>query len=320
MKVRPWILRFPVPLRTVLPLALCGLGAFGAHAQAPKVSKAKAPTSVAATFDLSKPEDALKVARKMSCSLEDGKTIIYWWKGGAFSRVPGERDRHLFNVEGFNIRQCATHADPKRGYGYRSVSREIMLYLDPETGQVLRKWKNPWSGQEVEVIHVANDPVNGRPNFALSEDGKPYKFEATWKKDRVWTSGEGALFYTNPLGGDYQEFVGGEYHAMEMINTFAYAKDLLDATKPTLDRITLSWARVSEWLPWMEQGDRAGMMIFSTVGKRVKSFDDLSPVVKDEVKSNYPAYMQPPPVDDNRPNETSWSYFKKVFDAKKKGK
>ena len=293
------------------------------------LSRMRAPTVAAlflATFaeaqprlDLTKPDDALKATQKMTCSLKDGETIVYWWKGGAFSRTPGERDRHLFNVEGFNIRQCKSFNDPKRGHGFRSVSREVMLYLDSETGAILRRWKNPWSGAEVDVIQVANDPVNMRsPMYAMSEEGKPYRFDGTFKKGRVWTSGEAPLFYKNPLGGEFQDYVGGSYHAIEMLNSFAYEKDLLDASKTTLDDETLSWARVSEWLPWMEMGDRAGMMIFTTVGKRVKSFDDLTDVIKNEVRASYKEYMAPPPLDDARPNETSWSYFKKVLDARKK--
>ena len=46
----------------------------------------------------------------------------------------GERDRKLFGLMGMNIRQCGAIEDPERGEGYRLVSREIMLYLDPDTG------------------------------------------------------------------------------------------------------------------------------------------------------------------------------------------
>ncbi|HJL80295.1 MAG TPA: DUF1838 family protein [Gammaproteobacteria bacterium] len=35
--------------------------------------------------------------------------------------------------------------------------------------------------------------------------------------------------------------------------------------------------------------------------------------MKDEIKENYPIYNQPPPTDDQRRNETSWTYFKKML-------
>jgi hypothetical protein len=39
--------------------------------------------------------------------------------------------------------------------------------------------------------------------------------------------------------------------------------------------------------------------------------------MKAEIAKYFPAYRDPPPLDDQRPNETSWTYFKKVIDARK---
>lgn len=269
-------------------------------------------------LDAKVPEDALQMTRKMICSLEDGKPIIHWWKGTMLSRVPGERDRVLFNVQGMNIRQCGTFSDPKKGPGFRSVSREVMLYLDPATDQVLRKWKNPWTGEEVNVVHVANDPVNMRgPMFAYNDQGKPHEFSGTFVKDKVWTSGEAPLYYDNPMAGDYQDLVGNKYHAIEMLNSFTDAKWLLDRKVKTLPTVTISWARLSDWIPWMKMGGRPGLVVFTTVGKRVASIDDLSEPLRSEIRNNYPLYLAPPPLDDARPNETSWTYIKKMVDAQR---
>ncbi|MFO1454809.1 MAG: DUF1838 family protein [Steroidobacteraceae bacterium] len=273
------------------------------------------PLHAAPALDPGKPEDALLLNRKMNCSLEDGLPVIHWWKGTMMSRVPGEKDRVLFNVQGMNIRQCGSFTDPKRGPGFRSVSREVMLYLDPRTNEVLKRWKNPWTGEEVEVIHVANDPVNMRaPTFAYGADGKPATFRGTFVKDKVWTSGEAPLWYDNPLAGDYQDYVGNKYLAMEMLNSFTDAKALLDPKVKTLPSVSISWARVSDWLPWMKMGGRAGVVVFTTVGKRVASIEDLSEPLRGEIKANYPLYLQPPPIDDARPNETTWTYVRKIID------
>jgi hypothetical protein len=42
-------------------------------------------------------------------------------------------------------------------------------------------------------------------------------------------------------------------------------------------------------------------------------------VLRQEIHADYPAWTAPPPVDDQRPNETSWTYFKKVLAARKAG-
>lgn len=276
------------------------------------------PLAAAKMLDPAKPEEALKVVQKSICSLKEGETVIYWWKGAMFSRVEGEKDRELFKLQGMNIRQCKTLSDPKRGTGFRSVSREIMIHLDPKTEQIADKWTNPWTGEDLEVIHVANDPVNMRqPMFAMRADGKPIEADFQVVGKRAIRTGNAPLFYKNPLGGEYQEWVGGSYHAMEMGADFFYAADLFDASKPTVAHHSISWSRISGWLPWMKMGDRNGAVYTATVGGRTKSIDDLPEPLRTVLRERYPQYAAPPPLDDARPNETSWEVFKKRTEAKK---
>jgi len=270
-------------------------------------------------LDPNDPDDVIKIQRKWNCSLVDGEPTFYWWYGSMYSRVPGERDRLLFNVQGMNVRACGTVTDPVRGTGYRSVSREVMFYLDPETDEVLRTWENPWTGETNEVIHVANDPVNARrPTFPYDEDGNPAaKFRGTIKNGRIFTTGAAPLFYKNPMGGDFQEYVGGSYHAMEMFNSFAYEDEVFDPEIPVNMKNSLGWSRVSKWLPWMEMGDRVGILVATTAGRRMKNFDALPDVVKDEILKNHPTYTLPPPLDDSRPNDTTWTITKRAIDARR---
>jgi hypothetical protein len=265
-------------------------------------------------MDLGKPEDALKAMQKIYCSLEDGAPAYFWWKGSVYSRVPGEPDRHLFNVEGMSARTCKRLSDPARGMGFRLVSRELLLYLDPHTDHILKTWKNPFSGYEREVFHVFNDPVNQPPAFA----GPETKFNGTIQHGRFILSLEVPLFYRNPLGGDFQEYVGGNYHALEMFNFFGTESELLDATQKEVKDLTITWHRISDWLPWMEMGDRPGMLIFVTSGKRLASIEKVPARLRNEIHRSYPLYLQPPPLDDIRPNETSWTYFKKTIEGRRK--
>ena len=259
-------------------------------------------------------EGYVQLNRKIHCSLEDSSPQVYQWFGRAFSRVPGERDRHLFNLDGMNIRQCVAIEDPVRGVGYRLVSREIMLYLDPETNEVLRTFANPWTGAENEVVHVANDPVNGRPSFGRTPDGDVTPFELN-DMNGVWMWRiEVPLFYRNPLGGDYQDYVGGTYHATEIFDFNGDTRALLDAAIPVAYPV-VSWVRLAPWLPWMQMGNRAGMMYFNAMGRKLESAEQLSATMKAEIAANYPEYAAPPPVDDSRPNETSWTYFRKIIDG-----
>lgn len=268
----------------------------------------------AVALDLETPEGSLEAMRKIQCSTKDGKVSVYSWRGNAFSRVPGERDRLLFRVEGMNIRQCGPLLDDPDAPGFRQVTREILLYLDPKTGEVLRNWENPWTGKTVEVIHVSNDPVN-QTYRAEGRGGRPFVLPFQIEGKQWWLTSTVPLFYTNPLGGEYQDYVGGTYHATEMFNFFG---DVDRLTSKRVDSVPaqVGWVRLAQWLPWMEMGDRAGLMYIHSAGRKLNSFDDLPEVMKQEIERNYPDYRTPPPLDDERRNETSWTFFKKVLDAR----
>jgi hypothetical protein len=271
-----------------------------------------------AQLDLSNPDDAVKADRKIASSLKDGEECVYYWEGNVYTRIAGEKDRLLFHYWGMNIRTSQGFQDSAKGYGYRHVSRELLIYLDPKTGEVVRTWKNPWTNEDVEVIHVANDPVNGRGVTWAKGDKGPYKFRGQELEGKFMQTSEVPLFYENPLAGDYQDYVGGTYHAMEIFNFIVDKDELLDASKNAAYPV-IAWSRVSKFLPWLKMGDRQGYMIFSGTGKKLKGgFDALPDAFRKEIAANYANYNHAPPTDDTRPNETSWTYFKKKMAEKKK--
>jgi hypothetical protein len=270
---------------------------------------AAAAAAGAAPLELETPRDHLVAMRKIQCSLKDGEVVTWYWNGYAYSRVPGEPDRQLFAVEGMNIRQCGPLGAAKDG-SFKMVTREILLYKDPKTGEVLRTWTNPWTGKSVKVLHVANDPVNQRIG-ATDRAGKPFELPFVVNGNQWWLTSTVPLFYRNALGGDYQDYVGGKYHATEMFNFFGDVGELANPRRASVSA-RVAWVRMSDWLPWMEMGGRTGLVYFNTAGRRLDRFEDLPEAFRAEITVNYPAYVAPPPLDDERPNETSWTYFRKV--------
>lgn len=270
----------------------------------------------ARVLDPAKPEDAVEVMKRAQCGPKDGTPAVYHWSGRIYSRVEGEPDRLLLAGEGMNIRQCVTVTDAKRGAGYRQVSREVMIFTDPKTGEIVRNWTNPWTGETVEVMHIANDPVNVPAAFPYGADGKP--FRPGFRRMGPWLAMpmEVPLFYNNVLAGDYQDYVGGKYHAMEIFDFIAPAAEILDTRNPTAHP-SISWVRISDWMPWMKMRGRQGQLVFNAVGTKLDSFDELPALLKDEIPARYPAYTQAPPTDDARPNETTWTAFRKWIDQRR---
>jgi len=260
----------------------------------------------AADLDPLKTQDGLTISRKIMCSTVDGEPATYWWFGKAYSRKQGERDVHLFDVEGMNVRACVGTKD-----GFNLVSRELLLYKDKNTGEVLKTWENPWTGEEVEVLHVANDPVNGKFR-TKARDGSDYKWTGVVSGDVWWWTATVPLYYPNVLGGDYQKEVGPSYHATEMFNFFGDKASLLDPATTSAEGVEVGWARMSDWLPWMNMSGREGIIYMHTAGRKLGNWDELSDTLKAEIKKHYPDYKNPPPLDDERKNMTSWRYFDEV--------
>lgn len=273
-------------------------------------------TAQARQLDPTKPEDALEISKRVQCGVRDGAPAVYYWSGKVYSRVAGEPDRHLFNGEGMNVRQCVAVSDPQRGKGYRLVSRELMFMTDPKTGAIVRQWQNPWTGETVDVMHIHNDPVNSRPSFPIGADGKPHTVNMKRIGDWLLMPFEAPLFYHNVLNGDFQDYIGGKYHAMEIFDFAFNAKEMLDTRNPTAYP-SVSWVRISDWMPWMKMRGRQGQIVFNAMGSKLRGFDELPAVIKDEIAANYPIYTAPPPGDDPRPNETTWTVFKEAIEAKK---
>ncbi len=272
--------------------------------------------AAAQALDPNDPLDALQMSRKIMCSTVDGESATFWWEGQAYSRRQGERDRHLFDVEGMNTRACVSDTHPERGSGFRLVSRELLIYRDPATGEALATWDNPWTGDTVEVLHVANDPVN----FAMYEkdrNGEPMRWSGQVEEDLWRQTNTVPLFYPNPLGGAFQAEVGGTYHATEMFNFFGQTQQLLDR-EATSVASHVGWARLSDWLPWMKMGGRDGVIYMHTSGLRLSSWDGLPDSMKEEISAHYPIYREPPPLDDDRRNVTSWMYYQRVREGTEK--
>ena len=207
------------------------------------VTACSAMAASAAELRLETPRDYLNAMRKIQCSLKDGEIVTWYWSGHAYSRVPGEADRRLFAVEGMNIRQCGPLGDARDG-SFRLVTREVMLYKDPQTGMVLRSWRNPWTGKDVNVVHVTNDPVNQQLG-PTDRAGRPFTLPFVVNGNQWWLTSTVPLFYRNALGGDYQDYIGGKYQATEMFNFFGDVDELANPRRAAVSA-RVGWVRLSE--------------------------------------------------------------------------
>ena len=284
-------------LQFFTPLALL-LGALAPlTAQAEVATAAGAPETRAGT---------LRELIRVRCST-DGEDQWTVWQGKLFSFVPGRRPELLFDLVGANVARCAKDSRNR----WFITSRELMYYLDPETGERVDRWRNPLTTEEVPVVHVANDLVQsilrGSPDITTSGPLATLRIDIP-------------LFYPNAL---FRDANLKPYSPMRMYQA-AESFGLVTTTAALSERspsapMSFTWHRLGPWLPWMNMGRRPGILFYSADGSKVSSYEQLPALIRQEIDARLPRYRNAPRCYVRRKNVTSWSYFSEQLEAYKGG-
>jgi hypothetical protein len=265
-------------------------------------------------LDLDDPETNFRAMLKLRADLS-GKECLFAFPGEAWVMIPQERNVRLFKT--FGIGASRIEEVPE---GFRIYSREVLYYLDPASGEILTTWKNPFlGGREVEVAHVANDPVNGvftrQGNPVLSP---PYPYVSCG--DNVVFQWNFYIFKPAELTrSEYPLYSSGDkdQHA-ELWGISGRKSEILDPKITSASSIT-SWTRVASWSPFMEMGSSPGTMTFHSHSmKLMNGVDDLPRYILDYTAKNYPKYLEAPKEWLGPVMTSSYGEFKKKVDARKK--
>jgi hypothetical protein len=242
---------------------------------------------------------------KTRSSLEQNRSTFLSWTGAIYAFVPDGKRNRLFKMVGMSVSRCI----PTEDGSWDFTSRELTYYLHPDTGEILRQWENPWTGESVTVMHVANNPVQGRfkGEFPAQVDGD----STTFVFDLFST-------YPNPLAteskfADYSP--NPTYQAVELFKITVPTEELLNPEILSVSKLRLYWDRIGPWVPWMKMGDRPGQLIYSAYGGKVNGFTELPQLLKDEISTRVPLYKNAPQSFLDVEDMTSWLYFQKHFDA-----
>lgn len=248
---------------------------------------------------------------------------ISYAAGEVIGVKPGEALKPLCGFETF----LATRLVPQEDGTIRRLNKEVIFYTDlaydPGSRRMIDEWKNPWTGEEVSVVHVANDPFN----YTISEwlilapedfpkDGsapKPRKIPLLfpWKTvgDKLVLETDMHLCYPNALQPDKwpRESSGKMAQVSEI---FRYWVDKADAENPELTAVPYvgTWTRITPWLPWMLMGQQPGHCMYAGFMTGASDLSIVPQHVRDFAQERYP-HMLSAPTEDYGPSISSLEYY-----------
>ncbi len=262
-------------------------------------------------YNLDSAKDNMDAFVKLRASLDTKEEVVFYATGSIYGYDPEKPWKFLLDFEMYNI---ARVEKMKGDSGWLLITREMLVYKDPKTGKILDKWKNPWTSEEVEVLHVWNDPVN--QTFKYGSFLVPFQ---RMGGSRICLYNDVPLSYPSPLKkAEWPDNSRSDvYQGAEMFNFFCDEKDLQNKKLNNIN-VDISWTRFSDFLPWMRMGTRPGNLLYQSRGWKVKGgWNALPDDLKKFVLANKPEYAHAPATYE-RPNMTSWKYFKKVMEERKK--
>ncbi len=245
---------------------------------------------------------------RLQSDLKFGAQKYFWFKGYVMGHRPMQRIQDLFGAQGFGVIRLNEREDGT----IERICREIILYTDLRSNEVLEEWRNPLTDETVRVVHVANDPYNyliepffpAPPEFGgLNEKKAPPKrvpFILPWVQNGDWLEMEMHihLAYPNSLQPDAwpRESSGPIAQVSEFFAHHVKAADMQNPKITSLDYHG-TWNRITPWLPWMLMGQAPGNCQYAAfMGTCAHPGDVLPRPVVDYAEKHLSKYFEAPKV------------------------
>lgn len=296
-----------VSRRDTLGLAAGGLALAATSGSALAGGNAGVPRFLT-KVDLKNPQWNRDTYARIDGELNTARQKVSRITGKVYGVRDNEKIRPLFKMDGFSVVRTIRLPDGN----WRRLLKEVVFYRDLETGRIMDTWQNPYTGEAVKVVPIANDPYNydirdtkpQPPSYGglNTETRKPEPFLLDWSDgpDGTLILETGIdLFYPAALQPAQwpRESAGTFNRVSEHFLFFVKRKDIENPRLTALP-ITGSWSRLTPWLPWMLMGQAPGCInYFASFATIQNGIAGLPADMVAAAKAIDPGYLEAPRED-----------------------
>ena len=270
------------------------LAAIGAAPFAPALSRTGLSQTRSIEVNPDDPDDRLMIFRKLAHTMDD--SIAYFWADLRRLGMVGTTMTRMWDIK---IAAMVIARDIGDDGSYETTTISMVSYRDPETGEILETYDNPWTGKTVDITLYPSAPSKR----TITKDGilgapRPREgTKTTWispigpahiNGDDVWVYGDDIIRVesTGPReellfeANDWSTFRGSLKHVADPEN--------LNPPSDWYFNDVLSWS------PWLEMAGQEGSLISRGFGRKVFSFEDMPPEIITFVKEFHPEVYKDP--------------------------
>nr|BBD50083.1 hypothetical protein [Haliea sp. ETY-M] len=206
--------------------------------------------------------------------------VVWWYTGRIYAQVGESEPRHLFNLEGTEIYYYEAHPDG----GFVVSSRTLTFFRDAESGAMIRRFDNPYTGKVNEVganrlggRHNARYDASGwrfvSPELGMGERSQPWTFEWQRAEDLAWFT---SSRYLREMPQPW----------LECMTVFCPADALLDASRHNLPA-HFSSTYLAPFPRWMEMGEHPGHVMWHSSGNKLSTAEAIPEEYRRRVAAEY---------------------------------
>jgi hypothetical protein len=258
-------------------------------------------------YDWTDPNLQLRTFTRMFGTLDQKKIGYMYFFGRGVGMTGPDSFIPLFRIE--SIAASRSIIEDNGAVHYKAG--QIILFLDWNTGEVLDRWTNPYTGEVCEVFHYRDHPLGYTVDFAnpekrYTEDRERTSGDPTadssrgrpvsWHFRKDWAYGDNfsATKIKTRLDPEIwkRESVGPYWTTFEHYQWQAKLDEVTNLDLPQIPSFRGDFQTFEPWEPWMLMDQRPGKIFQQKTVVNIDNFDKVPRNVMAYVEKHLAQYLE----------------------------